>query len=194
MAALLLEIQLHLVNGNTHRFVQDKPEPARQILQQITPKVFEQHSLVIAGENSVVTYPGTALSGIGLLMDELLEEVLHLPLPSRANMTTLSEIAPDDYQAIRQQVWPIEEGRPFVMVHEVEFLSARRLWLEAHVQSAVSGIQERQIVHSIFSGPALVCNRLGGGISLWNRAHMVSYSFHPAPGAPAPYWPAERED
>ena len=77
------------------------------------------------------------------------------------------------------------------MLNEVEFASTHRLWLETQVQTAVSGLRERQILQHIFTGPCLACRRLEGGIHLWNRAQMVSYTFCPKLDVPVNVWPAD---
>ncbi|MEO7715229.1 MAG: hypothetical protein ABIY70_03425 [Capsulimonas sp.] len=50
-----------------------------------------------------------------------------------------------------------------------------------------------ELLHHAFSPPTVVCRRMGGGIAIWNRAQMLSYSFSPKPETPVNAWPAERQ-
>lgn len=187
-----LELHLHLSNGHTHEFIQDNQELAAQVIGQITPKVFTQPSLILSGESEVVAYPGSALLGLSVLMEEIPDELFQLVGIPSGNVSSFWEITEDEYQAKRRVVQPIVEGEPFLMVSEIELSSGQRLWIENHVTHAISAMQERQVLHNIFAQPILACRRPDGGISLWNRAHFVSFSFCPKPTVPSNAWPAER--
>ena len=186
-----LELHLHFVNGNTHKFVQNDPQLAQQVLQQINFKIFTEPSLVIFGQNQVVTYPGSALVGISLIVETVPEELLHLMPNPAVGLEDTREITEHDYQAKQREMQPIVEGQPFVLVQQVELTTGHRFWLEHHVRAAVSKMQERHILHNVFSQPAIMYNRLDGGISIWHRAKIVSASFCPKPEVPTNAWPAE---
>lgn len=189
-----LELHLHLSNGRTHEWQQNDPQLAQSIIGQLTPKVFAQPSLILYGESCVTAYPGAALIGVSVIMAELPEELLHLIGTPASNSSSFWEITEDEYSAKQRVVQPITEGEPFLMLSEIELSSGRRLYIENHVEAAVSASQERQILHHIFAHPTLACRRLDGGLSLWNRAHFVSFSFCPKPTVPANAWPAERQN
>ena len=53
----------------------------------------------------------------------------------------------------------------------------------------MDGFGERHMLHNAFALPSLISRRLGGGISLWNRAQMVSCSYSPNPDVPGTAWP-----
>ncbi|BDI28771.1 hypothetical protein CCAX7_008220 [Capsulimonas corticalis] len=183
-----LELHLYLKNGDTHKFVQHDPELIRQTLSQINHKVFAQPALLIHGDDVATAYPGSALNGIGVVIDPVPEELLRLDPHG-----LMEQISEEDYQFERRRAAPIIEGRPFVMLSEIGFSSGLKLWLKAHVSEAAMGLQERQMLHNTFAPPTVVCRRMGGGVSIWNRAQMLSYSFSPKPKTPTNAWPAERQ-
>ncbi len=186
-----LELEVHLANGNKHHFVQNDQQLALQTLQQINLNLFSQSTLVLYSESTVATYPTAALTGIRFLMESLPTELVRMASNPAIGLQELREISRDDFKARQHQLRPIVTGQPFVMLHEVELMSTHRLWLESHVQAAVPAVQERQIVQQVFSGSALACRRGDGGLSLWNRVQIVSYTFSPAPEVPIGAWPAK---
>ena len=188
MNSTKLELHLYLKNGDTHKFAQSDPDLIRQTLSQINHKVFAQPALLIHGDDVATAYPGSALNGIGVVIDSVPAELLRLDPHG-----LMEQISEEDYHFERRRAAPIVEGRPFVMLSEIGFSSGLKLWLKSHVTEAGMDVQERQMLHHAFSPPTVVCRRLGGGISIWNRAQMLSYSFSPKPKTPANAWPAERQ-
>ena len=183
----LLEIDLHLINGGTHKFIQNDPVLAQRVLQQISPRIFTQPSLVVTGYNRSAAYAGATLIGISLLVETIPDDLLKSgPLP-----TLPLEITQADYQARQSAMPAVGEGQTPVSVLEIEFTSGHRLWLEVARPAATSGLQERHLLHNLFSMPGLLCRRLGGGVSLWNGAQMASCSFTPELDAPSNAWAAE---
>ena len=183
----LLEIDLHLINGRTHKFIQNDPALAQRILRQISPKIFTQSSLVVTGYNRSAAYAGATLIGISLLMETIPEELLNTgPLPALP-----LEITQADYEAKQSAMLSAGGGQPPVSVLEIEFTSGRRLWLEVPMPPVTSGMQERHLLHNLFSMPGLLCRRLGGGVSLWNGAQVASTAFTPELDAPSNAWAAE---
>lgn len=187
----LLELHLHLVNGSTHKFMQHNPQVVEQILPQLNPRIFTQPTLVLFGQNTVNTYPSSALIGISLIMEPLPESLLRLTRDPALGVVDMQELAVADYQAKKRVAQPIVAGQPAVSLHEIEFVSGHRLWVEVSIQAAANKMEERQLVKHAFEGPNLVCRRLGGGLSIWNRAQMVSYSFSPKPEVPMLALPVE---
>ncbi len=186
----LLELHLHLSNGNTHRFVQNDAQDAQTVLDQINLRIFEQSHLTLSGDDIVATYPAPSLSGVSILVDSPHEKLLRLATDLQAGVQKMRAITHDEYRAGRRTVRPITEGRPFVMLSEIDFNSGHRIWVATEVHAATSPMQERQILQHIFSGPCLACLRADGGIDLWNRSQMASYTFCPKPATPPTAWPA----
>lgn len=186
-----LEIQLHLANGHVHRFVQDDPQAVEQILGAINPRVFAQPHLTLFGAQSVATYPTAALTGIALKMEPMPESLLRMANKIPNGVAEVREISQADYHAKLSQLKPFAAGQPGVSLNEIEFICGQRLWLEVKLQAASGEMQERQLVKHAFEGPSLICHRRGGGVSLWNRARMVSYRFAPGPDVPVSALPAE---
>lgn len=185
-AAPLLEIELYLTSGNTHTFIQNDPTAVRQILRQIGPKVFAQPSLVLYGQSRVMAYPGSALVGLRLRMDPQLN-----PWLLRDASPFIQEITQEEYQAKQRMDRTSGVSSPLSLFTEAEMISGRRLWFEVEVPAAADGFGERQMLHHVFTLPSVVCRGLGGGLSLWNRAQMVSCCFSANLQVPANAWPAE---
>ena len=186
-----LELHIHLSNGNTHRFVQNDASSVQQILDQINLRIFEQPNLMLSGADTVATYPAASLSGLSIITDNLGEKLLRLTSNPQAGIEKTRIITHDEYRAGQRAARPIVEGQPFVMLSEIDFHSGHRIWIATEVEAAASPLQERQILQHIFSGPALACQRADGGLDLWNRAQMASYTFSPKPATPPAAWPAQ---
>lgn len=187
----LLELHLHLVNGNTRKFAQNDPEAVEQILGQMNQTIFSQPTLVVHGHHVATTYRTSALIGISLLMDPLPESLLRLTHKLRHGVGEIQEISEAQYNARLHEMKSTVAGQPAVRLNEIEFVSGHRIWLEVSIESAVNDMQERQLVKHAFEGPTLVSRRIDSGVSIWNRAQMVSYSFTPKPEVPMPALPAE---
>ena len=174
----LLELHLHLLDGTTRTFVQDDPALVRQIIPQIghglfSHGLFTQPALVLYGQDHVTVYPGSALAGLSLLMAPADQGLLPLgPCPC-------IEITQEDYQAEQHAPQGMVKEQPFLIRSEVEMSTGRRLWLAVPALPLIPGFQERQMLHTLFSLPAFLCRRRGGGLSLWNRAQIVRCSFYP---------------
>lgn len=183
-----LEVHLHLVNGNTHKFIQKDPVAADQILTQFNLKVFSLPSLVIFGDKKVATYQGSALVGVSILMKHVPDELLQI---NRNPDITIHEISQDIYHSRQKDLIPPVAGQPLVLLQEIEFITGLKIWIETHIPHAASGIQERHLLHNWFQEKSLLCHRLGGGITMWSRAHIVSCTISPTPEVPSTSWPAE---
>ncbi|MEO7717958.1 MAG: hypothetical protein ABIY70_17290 [Capsulimonas sp.] len=182
-----LELELHLTNGNTHRFVQNDPEQARDLLQHIHLNIFTQPTVIIYGQDRVAAYPGNKITGITVRMDSIPESLLQL----NPNATSIREITEDDYRAKLLDAPKCVQAKPFLMLNEVEMCCGHRFWLEVDIVTEVGSVQERKILYNAFSWPSAVCQNLDGSVTIWNRAQMVSCSFAPKPDVPMGGWSAE---
>jgi hypothetical protein len=182
----LLEMQLHLTSGNTHTFTQNDPASVRQILRQVGPQIFSQPSLVLYGPSQVKAYPGSALVGLSLQLDPRLD-----PWLQRDASLFIHEITQEEYRAKQRTDKPVNGQKMVSLFTEAEMTSGRRLWFEVEVPPAADGFGERQMLHHVFTLPSVVCRGLHGGLSLWNRAQMVSCCFSANLHVPANAWPAE---
>lgn len=160
-------------------------------MDQVNFRIFEQPNLIISGDDLVATYPAASLSGLSLLGASLPEKLLRLTGAPQSGVEKTRTITHDEYRAACSAARPIHEGQPFVMLSEIDFHSAYRIWTATDIQAAASALHERQILHHIFGGPALACQRADGRLDLWNRAQMASYTFCPRPATPPTAWPAQ---
>jgi len=184
----MLEIHVHLINGTTRQFTQSDPSVVERLLEQFSPRLFSQPILVFHDQERAVSFPGAALTGISLIMDRVPPRLRQPQVQGPDATVTFREISLEDYQAKLREPLRIVEGQPITLVTEIELTSRQRFWLETHSARAVSGIAERQILHHLFAAPGLLCDRLGGGVTLWNRAQFVSYSLYPLPEVPSSAW------
>ena len=183
-----LEIHLHLVNGNIHKFTQNDPSQAELILSQFNLKLFALPSLIIYGDKKVVTYQGSSLLGVTIIMKELREDVLQV---NENPKITIKEITQENYITLHSKLKTAVEGEPLIILNEIEFVSGKRLWLEGHIPHAAVGIQMRQLIHNWFQIKSLLCHSLDGGLTIWSRAHMLSCTLSPTPDVPLNSWPAD---
>ena len=190
----LLELQVHLMNGNTHRFVEQGPERAQKVIEQVQVRVFAQPGLIIAGSTQVVAYPGSALAGISIITDPPCTELLHLGVPNPDSRVVPEEITEEEYRRQRQAWACSTPGEPLMLLHETEMSSGHRFWLRVHIPEVAGGFHERTFLHNLFSLPCLACHRLGGGVRIWNRAHIVRQTFHPRIEVPTSAWLIEPVD
>ena len=183
----LLELHLHLVNGRVHKFAQEDPDLVQDLLKQVSSKIFQRPSLIVHNANQACVYQGTALAGISVIMDPLPAELLMLD-PVSANIWEITEA---EYCERRQSLIPPTTDEPYTLLSEIEMRSGERFWTEQQAPRSLGGLNERSILHHAFMLPSLVCLRRGGGISIWNRAQMMSLSFSPKLDVPIASWPAD---
>ncbi|MBI5708061.1 MAG: hypothetical protein HZC36_13855 [Armatimonadetes bacterium] len=180
-------IQLHLITGRKHMFYQDKPELVAAICNDLDGQIFARSSLILDSADDVTAFPGQALIGITIMTDPLPEFFFER---ERSAKTIITQISQETFQYRRLQIISKVEGRMGVILSELEFASGERLFLEG-TAIAASGMSERSALSHLFAGPSLWCRRLEGGFSIWNTAHIVSWSHYPKLEAPANAWPAE---
>jgi len=185
----MLELQLHLVNGNTHRFMQNDPELVQEMLSQIHHRVFSQPTLIVAGESQIRVYQVSSIAGITIIMDHLPIELLIL---DRAAPSILWETTHEEYAEKQRYALPQPDADKTSVFSEVEMTNGRKFCIETQVSKSESGTDVRNILNYVFKLPNMICRRRGGGgISIWNRAHIVSLSFSPKPEAQLVSWPAD---
>ncbi len=180
-------IQLHLITGNKCMFYQESPELVAKICNDMDGRIFSRSSLIIEGKDDVSAFPGNALIGITILTDPLPEFFYER---ERQSGTVITQISPERYQLRRIQDLAKLEGERSAILSEIEFISGERLYLEFS-EVAVNGFAERKVLHNLFSKPSLSCRRMEGGFTIWNTAHMVSWSHYPKMEVPTNAWSAE---
>lgn len=180
-------IQLHLTTGRKHWFYQENAELVATILGDLDGHIFSRNSLVINGEDEVSSFPGSALLGITVLTHSLPGCFLE---KEKLSKTVVTQISLETFQSGRLQLIAKYEGIRGKLLSEIEFVSGERLYLEFS-EIAVSAMDERSVMHNLFSRPSLSCRRLEGGFSIWNTSHIVSWSHYPKLDAPENAWAAE---
>jgi hypothetical protein len=177
-------IQLHLTTGRKHMFYQEDVELIAKICDNLDGQIFSRASLIIDSVDEVTAFPGHALMGITILID---------PLPAcifereRLSKTVVAQISFEAFQSRRLDDMSKVEGQRGAVLSELEFVSGERLFLESS-EIAASAMAERNALHHLFSRPSLSCRRLGCGFSVWNTAHIVSWSHYPKLKVPSDAW------
>lgn len=190
MAPSHLEIHVHLSNGNVHRFAQNDPKHIEALLDRLKGRVFNHPTLTFFDANQAVTYPGSALSGLSLILDPLPEALQKLTEIPAWGVRGIAEISESEYQTLGSRSEHHAEGEEFLSLQAIEMVSGYRFYIAVDVERAVAALQERQMIAHAFEGPELVYRRRGGGLCIWNRAHMVSQHFSPCPDMPPTAIPA----
>jgi hypothetical protein len=186
-SALPTGIQLHLTTGRKHWFYQENAELVGTIMDDLDGNVFSKESLVIDGADEVSSFPGSALIGITILTDVLPESFLE---KEKLSKTVVTQISLETFQYSRLQLISKYEGMRGALLSEIEFVSGERLYLEFS-EVARNAMGERSVMHHLFSRPSISSRRPEGGFSIWNTAHIVSWSHYPKLDAPGDSWPAE---
>lgn len=180
-------VQLQLVTGRRYMFYQEDLTLATSICNDLDNQIFSRPSLIVDSVEEVTAFPGHALLSITILVEELPESFF---AKERLSKTVTTQITLEEFESRRRQNIAKEEGKRGAVVSELEFVNGERLYLEFS-EIAASAMGERNALHHLFSHPSLWCRRLGGGFTIWNTAHIVSWSHHPKLEVPANAWLAE---
>ena len=168
-------------------FYQEDQDLVGKICEGADGQIFSRASLIIESVDGVTSFPGNALIGITILTEPLPHSFLEHEASSKINIRQISQ---ESFLVRRPQAISSIEGARGFTLSEIEFVSGEHLFLEASAV-AQSGMRERNTLHHLFSNPSLWCRRLEGGFSIWNTAHIVSWSHFPKLEVPANSWRAE---
>ncbi len=180
-------VQLQLVTGRRYMFYQEDPTLATSICNDLDNQIFSRPSLIVDSVEEVTAFPGHALLSITILVEMLPESFF---AKERLSKTVTTQITLEEFESRRRQNIAKEEGKRGAVVSELEFVNGERLYLEFS-EIAASAMGERNALYHLFSHPSLWCRRLGGGFTIWNTAHIVSWSHHPKLDVPGNAWQAE---
>jgi len=180
-------IQLHLITGHKLLYYQQNAEISTAICNDLDGHIFSRASLVIESIDHVTSVPGNAMIGITVLVNNLPDSFLEREKLSGSKIT---QISPESFQLRRLRDSPRVEGHRSPTLSEIEFVSGEHLFHEIN-EVAVNGLGERDALHHLFKRPSLSCRRLEGGFSIWNTAHIVSWTHFPKLEVPNNAWAAE---
>ncbi len=177
-------IQFHLITGRKQMFYQEDAELVARICGDLEGHIFGRANLILNGEDDVTAIPGSAMIGITILTH---------PLPDsfhereRLTQIVITQISQESFQFKRlRDLAKVKVGRSPIL-SEIEFVSGERLFLEFN-EVAAGGVEERNVLQQLFARPYLSCRHLDGGFSVWNTAHIVSWSHYPKLGASPSSW------
>lgn len=176
-----------MATGRKHMFYQDDPSLVQAICEDLNGQIFGRASLIIQSLREVTAFPGHSLVGITILTDPLPESLFER---ERASKTVITQVSEETFQYRKLQEVLRVEGKRGVIFSELEFTSGERLFLEIDGE-AMSSMGERNAMHHLFTRPSISCRRLDGGFSIWNTAHIISWSQSPKLESPENAWTAE---
>lgn len=181
-----ITIHVHLVSGVTRVFHQDNPELIAKICNDLDARIFDRSTLVIENKDSAVAFAGHGLLGISIITDEIPNVV---SMRENSLRTYVRQISKADFNLLLEKNLPKVEGLRSNIVSEIAFVNGQTIYLEFS-EIAVGGMGERAEMHHLFTNPLLACRRLGGGVSLWNTARIMSWSHSPKLESPGNAWSA----
>lgn len=189
-----LEIRIHLIDGSETRFRQTDADTARRIISQVQPeRVFSLPYLAITGTSSLTGIPCPKITAI-----EFVTSVF--PLWSfPPEITDIAEISEEGFragflsfrEALKMRVKTPEVGDPYVSYGEIALSGGKKVHVE--VRGVIRNVvEQRRLVHQVFTAPCLIARRREGGALLVNPANLLTVEFSPGPReAPSTAWPAE---
>ena len=169
------EIQLHLITGESLYYFQSDPEVVTGICRDLDAHVFTRTGLIMDSAEEVTAVAGPALIGISILTNPLPPTFLN---HERETGTMITQISPEAFRVRRNHGLTKVEGERNVTLAEIVFTSGAHLFL-AIDEVAVGGMGERAVLQHHFTRPSLACRRKDGGFSIYNTAHIVSWSHFP---------------
>lgn len=181
-----LTIHIHLVTGVTRVFRQENPEFIAVICNDLDGKLFSQSTLIIDSADEAIAFSGQALMGVSILTDQIPNSISMRETMSRTRVT---QITKENFIELRGQKIPKVEGIRSNILSEIVLTSGQHIYLESS-EIAIGGMGERAEMHHLFANPSLACRKLGGGFTIWNTAHIVSWSHSPKLEAPGNSWSA----
>jgi hypothetical protein len=194
-----LECRLHLADAGSEAvgFVIEEAEAIRSILDQVRRgRVFQEGSLVIAGDLDVHVFPGRAINRIDLVSDAALGAEFSTHDVGTEEGAVAQEIGETEW---REQVEMLSrsfttrrealgaEGSPIHAYGQITLSGGLRIYLDFSLTTP--GISEqRHYLRHVFERPSLPLLRHGGGISLINPARILHAAFHPGAEPPTAAW------
>jgi len=156
-------------------------------------RVFSQPYLTISG--------GSSLTGIPCLKVTALEFVTEV-YPGwlfPQEITDIVEITEEGFragflafrEALRKREQTPSIGDPYVSYGEILLAGGKKIFVEVHgvIRNVV---EQRRLVHQVFSATSLVSRRREGGAWIVNPANLLAVEFSPGPREiPSIAWPAE---
>ncbi|MEQ1934903.1 MAG: hypothetical protein ABL962_13670 [Fimbriimonadaceae bacterium] len=179
-------IQLHLITRRKPIYYQDDARLVAKIFEELDGHIFTG-SLLIDGDNDVNAIAAQSLIGV-TIKSEVLPKSLTDRVATMRAVTT--QITWEDFQ--RRRETPMEKvvGERCCVLSELEFVTGELLFLEFN-EVALGAMGERSVLQHLFSRPSLFCRTLEGGYSVWNTAHIVSWSHYPKLDTPPSAWSAK---
>ncbi len=189
-----LEIRIHLIDGSVVSFKQTDPGISRQIISQVQPeRVFSQPYLTIAGASSLTGIPCAKVAALefvtevypGWLFPQEITDIVEITEESfRAGYLSFRE-------ALRKREQAPAIGDPYVSYGEILLGGGKKFFVE--VRGVIRNVvEQRRLVHQVFSAACLVSRRREGGALLVNPANLLTVEFSPGPREiPSTAWPAE---
>lgn len=179
----LLEIRIHLTNGNVESYVQDDAATVQQILSDIEPqKIFPQPHTIVAGLYSMTAYARSSITMVEFVMDKYPDWSFPLGIDdieeiSQEEFWQRYRPGHDDYFLRDQQR---KVGEPYVSFIEIELISGRRVYAQVQMK-VIPELDRLDFIKMVLGAPSIYGRRQGGGVTFINIANVARFGFHPGP-------------
>ncbi len=188
-----MEIRVHTLDGECHRFRAGSQEDAIRILKPVTPvKLFDQPQFIVKGASMMMGFAASLVEEVEFITDIDIGWVHPNGMPRIEKVGEQRYL--DHLAMVREQgaeaVSPADGGKS-AAVGLFTMRSGRRIYLEYDVMLR-SAVDQRHAIHGILKTGGFYVRAEGGGHSVINAANVLSFLFHPGPAqGPLNSWRAE---
>ena len=189
-----LQIHIYKVDGSKETFTQDETGLVNRILNEFQPaRIFSQEKIVIAGDNSLTTFPVHQVARIDLVS----ENFTHWIVPQ--GIVDAVELTETEFRALLQNPelhdrWDQARAQETSVVTflDLEIAGQKPLFLAMEV--VVDSHAESPAANGSLLDTSTLCFRMrNGGIAALNLANLTRLTSLPnLPPKPAKAWPAHQ--
>jgi hypothetical protein len=189
-----LRIHIHKVDGSMETFTQSEADLVNGILNEFQPvRIFNQEKIIIAGNNSLTSFPVHQVVRIDLVSENL----SHWILPP--GIVDAVELTETEFRALLQNPelhdrWNQARTQETSVVTflDLEMAGQKQLFLAMEVISETQAEPSATFPFPL-SMPTLCFRMRTGGIAALNLVNLTRLTLFPGPQpAPAKAWPAHQ--
>jgi hypothetical protein len=177
-----LQIHVHKMDGSLETFTQSETSMVNHLLNQFRPaQIFAREKVLIAGDNSLTSFPVHQVVRIDLVSEHL----SHWIIPQ--GIVEAVEVTETEFQALLQNPELLDrwdqartQETSVVTFLDLEMAGQKPLFLamevnsDAHLESAAS-------FPSLLTVPTLCFRMRTGGIAALNLLHLMRFTLFPLP-------------
>ncbi len=187
-----LQIYIHTVDGSIETFTQSEAGLMNRILNEFQPaRIFNQEKIIIAGDNSLTSFPVHQIVRIDLVSENL----SHWIIPQ--GIADAVELTETEFQALLQNPelhdrWGQARTQETSVVTflDLEMAGQKQLFLAMEIAIEAQA-EPPDAIPFLLTAPTLCFRMRTGGIAALNLANLTRLTFFPSPQpAPAAAWSA----